>query len=864
MDEATGALWGACDTQPIQHVGVFNSPDIPASLLPYHAETPFPWGSEPWDLPSRSDDITLMSSSLVNDVPAYDSVMNLPRVSEDVHDLVGGNSKFRQNGQWGQPEFTYSAQDPMQDLMNNQFIQYNSPVLASNHLPQNFATLDCPQGFNNKSFGTINPTIHNGAVPTTNVQNSQYRSPLMVPNCNPVTSTDVSITQCGVPSVPSQTAQYGGSSMVSNSMEMFGQAATRGIMITSGLVGGCNPNLGLMHLAKQQHAHSLPPSTNRDVSTSEVGSRSSVPNVAGGSFNSSQKGSASVMMSSLAASSHMHKMDAVSEEPKLVSFNPGPYVPAQKQQQSEQQDTLSNRIWADKTNQGKISSSPIPIMGFEPRQQQAMSKSSPVSNLGFEHGRQAAMSNSSSMNNMGFEQQMQQPAMSNSSVTNLGFEQQRQQQAMSSSSPVTSLGFDPRLKQPMGSSPSVTIIGFDQRRKQPVSSSPSKPIMEFDPSQKQPLSSPSPLSNMVFEQRQLPTMGSSPPISISGFESRQQPSVSNSPPLSNLGFEQRQQSTVSNSPPLSNLGFEQRQHQPMSNASSISNMSYEQQRNQPALCNASPISTLPFEQQRQQSVMSNPRSAKPDSGESVTKWPLRMDGGLGGCVGLPGNQKAPVMMQPETGTIKCPIPRNMPGSAKIGPAVQNSNPVLKRPLTVDDKKDQGGSMNKKPMQKALGPQGCSRLESISALAHQKVSQSASGRALGPALNTNLKPRARQGSANDPQSIAARVRRERISERLKVLQALIPNGDKVDMVTMLEKAITYVQCLELQIKMLKNDSIWPKALGPLPNTLQELLELAGPEFSGTESKNVEEPPAKPKKSAPDVIEFDGNQPSADKE
>lgn len=75
---------------------------------------------------------------------------------------------------------------------------------------------------------------------------------------------------------------------------------------------------------------------------------------------------------------------------------------------------------------------------------------------------------------------------------------------------------------------------------------------------------------------------------------------------------------------------------------------------------------------------------------------------------------------------------------------------------VDDK-DQTGSMNKKSMQKFLGPQCCSRLESISALAHQKVSQSTtSGRALGPALNTNLKPRARQGSANDPQSIAARV------------------------------------------------------------------------------------------------------------
>lgn len=60
------------------------------------------------------------------------------------------------------------------------------------------------------------------------------------------------------------------------------------------------------------------------------------------------------------------------------------------------------------------------------------------------------------------------------------------------------------------------------------------------------------------------------------------------------------------------------------------------------------------------------------------------------------------------------------------------------------------------MQKWQGAAGCSRLEEISNAAHQKVTQNTSGRALGPALNTNLKPRARQGSANDPQSIAARV------------------------------------------------------------------------------------------------------------
>jgi hypothetical protein len=100
-------------------------------------------------------------------------------------------------------------------------------------------------------------------------------------------------------------------------------------------------------------------------------------------------------------------------------------------------------------------------------------------------------------------------------------------------------------------------------------------------------------------------------------------------------------------------------------------------------------------------------------------------------------------------------------------------------------------------------QGCSRLEVVSTLAHHTVvtqNKTSNAHTLGPALNTNLKPRARQGSANDPQSIAARVRRERISDRLKALQLLIPNGDKVDMVTMLEKAINYVQCLELQIRV----------------------------------------------------------------
>ncbi|OEL27965.1 Transcription factor bHLH83 [Dichanthelium oligosanthes] len=72
---------------------------------------------------------------------------------------------------------------------------------------------------------------------------------------------------------------------------------------------------------------------------------------------------------------------------------------------------------------------------------------------------------------------------------------------------------------------------------------------------------------------------------------------------------------------------------------------------------------------------------------------------------------------------------------------------------------------------------------------------------------------------DPQSLAAKNRRERISERLRTLQELVPNGTKVDMVTMLEKAITYVKFLQLQVKVLATDEFWPAQGGKAPEISQ---------------------------------------------
>ncbi|KAM0902113.1 hypothetical protein ACQ4PT_019622 [Festuca glaucescens] len=88
----------------------------------------------------------------------------------------------------------------------------------------------------------------------------------------------------------------------------------------------------------------------------------------------------------------------------------------------------------------------------------------------------------------------------------------------------------------------------------------------------------------------------------------------------------------------------------------------------------------------------------------------------------------------------------------------------------------------------------------------------------PAPTTTTPPK-------DPQSHAAKNRREKISERLRTLQELVPNGTKVDMVTMLEKAITYVKFLQLQVKVLATDEFWPVqgAMAPEISQVKEALD-----------------------------------------
>ncbi|XP_039012183.1 bHLH transcription factor RHL1-like [Hibiscus syriacus] len=71
----------------------------------------------------------------------------------------------------------------------------------------------------------------------------------------------------------------------------------------------------------------------------------------------------------------------------------------------------------------------------------------------------------------------------------------------------------------------------------------------------------------------------------------------------------------------------------------------------------------------------------------------------------------------------------------------------------------------------------------------------------PQEKPKQKVRARRGQATDPHSIAERLRRVRIAERMKALQELVPNANKTDKASMLDEIVDYVKFLQLQVKVL---------------------------------------------------------------
>ncbi|XP_074561287.1 transcription factor BEE 2-like, partial [Curcuma longa] len=66
----------------------------------------------------------------------------------------------------------------------------------------------------------------------------------------------------------------------------------------------------------------------------------------------------------------------------------------------------------------------------------------------------------------------------------------------------------------------------------------------------------------------------------------------------------------------------------------------------------------------------------------------------------------------------------------------------------------------------------------------------------------IRVRARRGQATDSHSLAERVRREKIDERMKCLQGLVPGCNQImGKASVLDEIINYVQSLQSQIEFL---------------------------------------------------------------
>eukprot|EP00850_Spirogloea_muscicola_P021463 SM000250S08721 [mRNA] locus=s250:143179:146655:- [translate_table: standard] len=151
-------------------------------------------------------------------------------------------------------------------------------------------------------------------------------------------------------------------------------------------------------------------------------------------------------------------------------------------------------------------------------------------------------------------------------------------------------------------------------------------------------------------------------------------------------------------------------------------------------------------------------------------------------------------------------------------------PILGKRVRDEDEEDSrpGPSGSTPPLSRGgslKGPDGGGGNQVSQSQAQEQVAAAAAAAAAAAnAAAQRPRSRARRGQATDPHSIAERLRRERIAERMKALQELVPNSNKTDKASMLDEIIEYVKFLQLQVKLLSMSRLGATSGVPLLNDL----------------------------------------------
>ncbi|XP_058226477.1 transcription factor BC1-like isoform X2 [Rhododendron vialii] len=143
-------------------------------------------------------------------------------------------------------------------------------------------------------------------------------------------------------------------------------------------------------------------------------------------------------------------------------------------------------------------------------------------------------------------------------------------------------------------------------------------------------------------------------------------------------------------------------------------------------------------------------------------------------------------------------------SSVVDGKAESGEQVTQKLIPMDKKKkNRDGSAQSKDAREVKGKKQKRCNGGMEGDEEKKTNKAGNKKKLNEAAPTGfIHVRARRGQATDSHSLAERVRREKISERMKLLQALVPGCDKVTgKALMLDEIINYVQSLQNQVEFL---------------------------------------------------------------